>query len=231
MCVHKFSKNYFYKYANKVLKPDYYRSFFVEGGLRQMRIKQDPIDPTSSFKANKINFMDVAHLFGALERRYHLITFFSIGAIDSIDDAYNVFTDGIAKMRQYYVNQHTADNKTNKGTTMTQPEISYGKIYEAAAEYLVNDLELNLNQKDIYPNARLSKDLRMDDAAKIQAIKYVEEKLNLEQIDEDRILNRKLQTLQQFCLALYFLVNGKEEPAEQPTLLQRIKQRFTRQRS
>ena len=224
MCVHNFSQKYFSAYANKVLKPDYYRSFFAEGGLRQMYIKQDPIEPNASFKANKINFTDVAHLFGALERKYHLITFFSIGTIDSIDDAYGVFTDGIAKMRQYYA------NKTNKETTMTQPEISYRQILKAATEYLTSDVELRLNESDVYPSARLSRDLKMDKATKIQLIKYVEEKFNLEQIDDEKITERKLDTLQQFCFALYLLIGGKLEP-EQPTLLQRIKQTITRQRS
>lgn len=112
---------------------------------------------------------------------------------------------------------------------MTQPEISYNQILKAATEYLTSDVELRLNESDIYPSARLSRDLRMDKAAKIQLIKYVEDKYNLEQVDDEKITNKRLITLQQFCLALYFLINGKEEP-EQPNLLQRIKQTIIRQR-
>jgi len=145
-----------------------------------------------------------------------------INTTDSIDDAYIVFTKEIAKMRKHYA---TKNNNETKEKTVTQSKVSYNQILKAATEYLVNDTELLLNEKEVYPTANLSKDLRIDKAIKIQMIKYVEDKFKLEQIDEDKILNRKLTTLQQFCLALHLLVNGKLGP-EQPTLLQRIKQKF-----
>ena len=46
--------------------------------------------------------------------------------------------------------------KVNK---MTQPEISYNQILKAASQYLVKDPELKLNDNDVYPSARLSRDL------------------------------------------------------------------------
>ena len=61
MCIHKFSQKYFNAYASKVLKPDYYGYVFAQDGLlRPMYIKQDPIESSASFKANKINFADIA---------------------------------------------------------------------------------------------------------------------------------------------------------------------------
>lgn len=229
MCVHNFSQKYFSAYASKVLKPDYYRSFFAPDGLRQMYIKQDAIEPSASFKENKINFTDIAHLFGALERRYNLPVFVDITEIDSINDAYIVFTGGIAKMRQNF----SQKNSKKEQDKMTQTKITYNQILKAAQEFLVSDPELYLNKQDIVPTASLSRDLGMDSLDKLQLIMGIEKQLNI-QINDDEIMKRKTGNLGEFCQAIYEQINAplvKETiKTQQTNFLQLIKQRLIRQK-
>ena len=93
---------------------------------------------------------------------------------------------------------------------MKQQEVSYKQILDAATDYLVSDTELRLNKSDVHPTSSLSRNLKMDDAAKIQTIKYIEETLNLDQINEDEILNKKLGNLAEFCHAIYAAIMDKK---------------------
>ena len=113
---------------------------------------------------------------------------------------------------------------------MAQTQITYDKLLSTAMDCLIKDPELNLCKSDVFPTSRLLRDLGMDDTAKLQLIMDLEKRFNVDIRDEE-ILNRKLTTLNEFCLAVFYSINGKLLPIPQkPSLLQRVKEYFTRQK-
>ncbi len=90
---------------------------------------------------------------------------------------------------------------------MTQTNISYKQILNMANEYLVyEDKELYLNPQDVSATAKLSH-LHFNDVVTIQLIKYIEDKLNIPQIDDTKIDYKKFKNLGEFCRAICFVVN------------------------
>lgn len=99
---------------------------------------------------------------------------------------------------------------------MAKTEITYNQLFKAAQEYLVQeDKELYLNPRDVTATSKLS-DLHFDDAVKIQLIKYVEEKFNIPQVDDDEIDYRKYSNLGEFCRALFVIINRPDVKKENP---------------
>ncbi len=95
---------------------------------------------------------------------------------------------------------------------MTQSEIAYEEIMGAAKNSLLNDKELYLNEKDIFPGVKLSsrrKGLGLDDTAQLQLIMDIEKALNVN-IDDAKIIDKRFSTLDEFCYAIYLQINKKQ---------------------
>jgi acyl carrier protein len=187
MSIHNFSKENFIDTAKDILQTG---QFF---GFRKAAV----LEADSSFReVLDITSLDIAELIVAIEERYHVnMDWADTNKVDSLNDVYNVFTESLSKTRQSF--------KQKREQKIAQSTITYEKIKNAAKDSLLNDPELKLNEQDIFPGVKISRrGLGLDDTAKLQLIMDLEKALNIE-IDDDKILNKKSSTLDEFCYDIY----------------------------
>ena len=210
MSIQQFSKEHFVDTAKDILQNDK----FI--GIR----KASTLEANSSFReVLDISSLEIAELVIALEEKYNVkMEWADTNNIDSINDLYDIFVKSIQKMRKLFTTKQALAKKEKK---LTQYEITYKQIMDAAKDSLLNDKELYLNEKDIFPGVKLSgrrNSLGLDDTAKLQLIMDLEKALNVE-IDDDKIIKQKLSTLYEFfydiCLQICKKQNsGKKQQVQ-----------------
>lgn len=198
MSIQQFSKEYFVDTAKDILQHD----TFI--GIRKANV----LEASSSLRETlDISSLEIAELIVALEEKYNVkMEWADTNNIDSLNDLYEVFIKSIKNMRKLFVIKQTAQQREQK---MKQSEISCKQIMNAATDSLLKDPELYLNEKDIFPGVKLSSrrnGLGLDDTAQLQLIMDIEKSLNVE-IDDDKIINKKFSTLDEFCYAIYLQIN------------------------